>query len=325
MRASASRSERPAPGLPAGEDAEFAAAVLDGLSASPKTLPCRYFYDRRGSELFERICTLSEYYPTRTETAILKRHAAEFADGADAGGVLVEFGSGSSTKTEILLRAMPRLRAYVPVDVSQSALEHARRRLEARFPDLDVRPVLDDFSHGLTFPEELRPCRKIGFFPGSTIGNLQHREALALLRNFRAVLVPGGRLIVGVDLLKDEATLARAYNDASGVTAAFNLNLLARINRTLGSSFDLGAFRHKAWFNEAESRVEMHLVSKRDQTVELLGRRFSLRRGETIHTENSHKYTIAGFQRLAASAGWQPRRVWTDAGRLFSVHELEAD
>jgi dimethylhistidine N-methyltransferase len=306
------------------EDDGLAAAVAEGLSAAQKNLPCRYLYDERGSELFEQITELPEYYPTRTETAILEANLAEIAEGRGEGRVLVEFGSGSSRKTELLLGAMPDLRAYVPIDVSQSALDEARARLGRQFPDLDVWPILGDFSGPIKLPADLRFSRKIGFFPGSTIGNLMQSEARALLARFLTMLSPKGRLIVGVDLCKSEETLRLAYDDPAGVTAAFNLNLLARINRAFGPVFDLHAFRHEARFNRRASRIEMHLVSERDQTVEVFGRRFSLRRGETIHTENSHKYTIAGFQELAASAGWLAERVWTDDAELFSVHELSS-
>lgn len=304
------------------EDEAFGAAIISGLSAPQKTLPCRYLYDERGSDLFERITELPEYYPTRTETAILEAHVAEMVKGVDGGHVLVEFGSGSSRKTEILLDAAPDLGAYLPIDVSESALDEARKRLERRFPHLDIRPVLGDFSRPLALPADIRFRRRIGFFPGSTIGNLVRPEAIALLDSFRHILSLGSRLIVGVDLVKNEDTLRRAYDDSAGITAAFNLNLLARINGAFGPVFDIASFRHEARFNRGESRIEMHLVCERDQTVALLGEKFSFRRGETIHTENSHKYTIPGFQTLAKSAGWTPRRVWTDSDGLFSVHEL---
>jgi L-histidine Nalpha-methyltransferase len=304
------------------EDEAFAAAIVDGLSAPTKSLPCRYLYDERGSLLFEKITALPEYYPTRTETAILKAHVGEIAGGLGKGEVLVEFGSGSSRKTEILLGAMPNLVAYVPIDVSENALEDAQRRLSKRFPNLDIRPVHGDFSQALRLPAHLRFSRKIGFFPGSTIGNLEEGEARALLESFRNSLSPGGRLVAGVDLLKDEKTLKLAYDDPAGVTAAFNLNMLERINREFGPAFELDGFSHEARFNKEKSRIEMHLVSGRDQVVDLLGHQFAFHRGETIHTENSHKYTVDGFRALARLAGWTPNRVWTDANKLFSIHEL---
>jgi dimethylhistidine N-methyltransferase len=319
-----SRAKRP-PGIAGAEQDGFAAAVLDGLSRPHKSLPCRFFYDARGSELFEEITQLPEYYPTRTETAILGANAAEIVDGLPADGVLVEFGSGSSLKTEILLRQLPRLGAYVCVDVSDSALAAARARLASRFPGLDVRPIVGDFSRTVTFPADLAERPKTGFFPGSTIGNLTRADALRLLAAFRAGLAPNGRLIVGVDLKKDARRLHMAYNDPRGVTAAFNLNLLVRINRELAGTFDLGAFRHEAIYNPREGRIEMHLRSLRRQVVGVLGRPFHFGADERIHTENSYKYTVAQFHDLARSAGWEPHRVWTDGDDLFSVHELVAN
>jgi dimethylhistidine N-methyltransferase len=303
-------------------DEEFARDVIAGLSRPQKTLPCRYFYDARGSELFEEITRLPEYYPTRTEAAILEAHAGEMVDAIPRGGALVEFGSGSSRKTEILLERLPRLGCYVMSDVSASALDDAARRLFRRFPTLDVRAIVGDFSFPVALPGDIAARPKTGFFPGSTVGNFTPAEAQRLLRVLRAVLSPGGRLIVGADLKKDAKTLVAAYNDAAGVTAAFNLNLLARINRELGTAFDLAAFRHEAIYNPRAGRIEMHLVSLRAQEVAVRGRRFRFRAGETIHTENSYKYSIDQFQDLARSAGWQPQRVWTDAASLFSVHEL---
>jgi dimethylhistidine N-methyltransferase len=307
--------------LPAEED-DFAAAVLGGLSRAQKSLPCRFFYDARGSELFEEITRLPEYYPTRTEAAILRANAAEMARAVPDGGVLVEFGSGSSLKTEILLGELANLRAYVCIDVSADALRDARNRLAERFPKLDVRPIVGDFSFPMALPPDLVEYRKTGFFPGSTIGNLTPAEAERLLRVFRAVLSPGGRLIVGADLKKDARRLVLAYNDAAGVTAAFNLNLLVRINRELGGNFAVDQFRHDAIYNPREGRIEMHLESLRQQEVSVGRRRFRFKAGERIHTENSYKYSIDQFQHLARSAGWLPDRVWTDDERLFSVHEL---
>jgi dimethylhistidine N-methyltransferase len=318
-----SRASRLPALMRAGED-DFSAAVLEGLTRPQKALPCRFFYDARGSKLFEEITRLPEYYPTRTETAILEAHAAEMTADVPEGGILVEFGSGSSLKTEILLRQLPRLGAYVCVDVSESALHAAAERLAARFPGLDIRPIVCDFSHPVAFPADLAQRPKTGFFPGSTIGNLTPAEARHLLKVFRAGLAPGGRLIVGVDLKKDARQLVLAYNDARGVTAAFNLNLLVRINRELAGSFDVAAFEHQAVYNPRDGRIEMYLRSRIDHEVEIRGRRFRFRAGERIHTENSYKYAIGQFQDLARSAGWRPRQVWTDRGDLFSVHELVA-
>jgi dimethylhistidine N-methyltransferase len=305
-------------------DDEFMSAVIAGLSRPQKTLPCRFLYDALGSELFEAITRLPEYYPTRTEAAILERRADEIVSAVPEDGVLVEFGSGSSRKTEVLLSKLPRLRAYVTIDVSASALEDARRRLALRFPKLDVRPIVGDFSFPVALPADLRTAEKTGFFPGSTIGNLTPVEAQRLLRVFRAVLSPGGRLIVGVDLKKDLRVLLPAYNDAAGVTAAFNLNLLTRINREIGPAFDVEAFRHEAIYNARDGRIEMHLVSLAAQDVRIRGRSFRFRKGETIHTENSYKYTIGQFQDLSRSANWVPAQVWTDPREFFSVHELRA-
>jgi dimethylhistidine N-methyltransferase len=303
-------------------DSEFASAVIDGLSRPNKTLPCRFFYDARGSELFEQITRLPEYYLTRTETAILEACAAEMALGVPEGAVLVEFGSGSSRKTEILLRELSVLGSYVAVDVSDSALHEARARLALRFPSLDMRPVVADFSYPVSLPPSLAARHKVGFFPGSTIGNVTPAEAVRLLGVFRSVLSPGGRLIVGVDLKKDARQLVRAYDDAAGVTAAFNLNLLARINRELDGSLDLTTFGHKVVYNPRQGRIEMHLESTRHQEVSIRGRIFQFRAGECIHTENSYKYAIGEFQDVARSANWHPQRVWTDKDNLFSVHEL---
>lgn len=302
----------------------FADAALDGLRRSQKTLPCRYLYDARGSELFEAITELPEYYPTRTEIGILESCVAEIVAGTPAGTVLIEFGSGSSRKTEILLRAFDKLAAYVPIDVSQSALAEAQARLAEAFPRLRVCPVVGDFRAELVLPPDLAGQPRLGFFPGSTIGNFEPDEAAALLASMADVLGHGSRIVIGADLRKSTATLLPAYDDAAGVTAAFNKNLLARANRELGADFDLDGFAHEAKFNGDRSRVEMHLVSQRAQTVSLLGQRFAFRPGETIHTESSHKYTLNSFAALARSAGWSPRRVWTDDAALFSVHELVA-
>jgi dimethylhistidine N-methyltransferase len=312
------------PGVTTGPDRDFAASVIEGLSRPRKSLPCRFFYDARGSELFEEITKLPEYYPTRTEIAILEAHAAEMAECLIESAVLVEFGSGSSLKTEILLKTLRDLAAYVPVDVSQSALDDAKRRLFERFPALAVRPIVGDFTRPVAFPEDLLKSQKLGFFPGSTIGNFSPPAASQLLGTMRGMLSPEGRIIVGVDLKKDARALVRAYNDEDGVTAAFNLNLLARINREIEGSFDLDGFRHEAIYEPREGRIEMHLVSLKTQAASVRGHWFRFAPGETIHTENSYKYTIGQFQDLARRAGWVPGRVWLDGGSLFSVHELLA-
>ena len=305
-------------------DEDFAAAVIAGLSQAQKSLPCRYFYDARGSELFEEITELAEYYPTRTELAILRAHAGELAQRVAPGSVLVEFGSGSSRKTEVLLDAMPGLAAYVAIDVSVSALEGARERLEARYPGLCVITRVGDFRMALDLPAELAGAPRLGFFPGSTIGNLTRDEAVGLMGDMGRSLGAGARLVIGADLRKDVARLLAAYDDARGVTAAFNLNLLTRINRELGADFDLSGFAHEAFFDPNESRIEMRLVSLRAQQVHVLGRGFSFGAQERIHTENSHKYTVEDFEALARRAGWLPFALWRDPQHLFSVHELIA-
>ena len=301
---------------------EFAEAVLKGLSSPRKRLPCQYFYDAAGSELFEEITRLEEYYPTRTETAILRQHARSMARPAGRDAVLVEFGSGSSRKTELVLAALDHPLAYVPIDVSQSALTGAWARLEQRFPDLEIVPVNANFTEALRLPAGIQPHAKLGFFPGSTIGNFDPPDAGRLLAHFARVLGPSSRLIVGVDLDKDPRRLEAAYDDAKGVTARFNLNLLERINRELGGDFDLARFQHRAVYDREFKRIEMHLVSRVAQTVRVLGRSFQFATGESIHTENSYKYSLEQFRALARGAGWQPARTWTDANRDFSVHEL---
>ncbi|TLG78784.1 L-histidine N(alpha)-methyltransferase [Methylocystis sp. B8] len=313
-------TERLATSLPRVDD--FAVSVLEGLSRRRKSLPCRFFYDATGSALFEEITRLPEYYPTRVEIGILEANATQMLKGKSEETVLVEFGSGSSIKTEILLRELPELYAYAPVDISESALSDARKRLTVRFPRLNIQPAAADFSHPIELPIELAKRPRLGFFPGSTIGNFGPAEATQLLRAMRGTLSPSGRLIIGVDLKKDVRQLVQAYNDANGVTAAFNLNLLARINRELDGTFDLNNFRHAAIYEPFEGRIEMHLISSSDQDVWVKGRRFRFRAGETIHTENAYKYTIEEFHLMAQSAGWAPQRVWTDEANLFSVHEL---
>ncbi|MFN3625588.1 MAG: L-histidine N(alpha)-methyltransferase [Hyphomicrobium sp.] len=305
-------------------ESEFASALIDGLSARSKSIPCRFFYDAEGSRLFERITELPEYYPTRTETGILRDHAHDLARLAPPGAVLIEFGSGSSTKTELLLAGMKCLYAYVPIDISAAALDEACARIEQRFPSLSVMPVVGDFSRPLPLPDELGGRPRIGFFPGSTIGNLTEEEAVALLASMRETLGDDGSLVIGADLKKDVRRLIAAYDDAQGVTAAFNLNLLGRANRDLGADFDLDAFHHLATYDVRHGRIDMHLVSRVAQVVTLFGRRFRFTAGERIHTEHSHKYDIEGFRGLVQRAGWQPQACWTDAEHLFSVHVLAA-
>ncbi|HJW24479.1 MAG TPA: L-histidine N(alpha)-methyltransferase [Rhodocyclaceae bacterium] len=304
--------------------AAFAWAALDGLGRPQKSIPCAWLYDRRGSELFEQITTLDEYYPTRTEIGLLDRHAPEMAEAVGSTAVVIEIGSGSSRKTPLLLRRLHAPRAYVPVDIAAHCLEASVTMLQAEFADLPMYPLVADFNQPLRLPPELctAACRHLCFFPGSTIGNLDPTEARALLGRMADCLGPRAWMLVGVDTTRDPAVLIPAYDDAAGVTAAFNLNLLSRLNRELGSDFDLDGFRHEARYDPEHGRVEMHLVSRRPQTVRLLGKTFRFEAGESLHTENSHKYPVAAFQALAAEAGWQPSRCWTDDGGRFSIHLL---
>jgi len=302
---------------------EFAEDVIAGLSARPRTLPCKYFYDARGSALFERITQLPEYYPTRTEIGILRARAADICARLTPGAALVEYGSGSSLKTEILL-ASGDFSAYAPIDISASALEGAALRLRGRFPGLRIEPVVGDFVGDVDLPASLERLPRTGFFPGSTIGNFRPPEARALLRRMARQLGPGARLVIGVDLRKSADILEPAYDDAQGVTAAFNLNLLVRLKNELGARLDLDGFAHRAIWSERDSRIEMHLVAQRAQTIVVAGRAFAFVEGETIHTENSYKYGVADFDDLARGAGWRTRETFLNAGRLFSVWLLEA-
>lgn len=307
---------------PATGDEDFAAEVLDGLSTRPRSIPCRFLYDARGSALFERITQLDEYYPTRTEIGLLEKHAVDIAALAGEDAVIVEFGSGSSRKTEILIAALPGLAAYVAIDISPAALDEAAERLRARFPGLAVVTVTGDFNGPIALPADLRGKRKLGFFPGSTIGNLDTDEAVAFLENAGAMLGPDGALLIGVDLKKDESVLVPAYNDSEGVTAEFNLNLLQRINRELDGSFDLSKFDHEAVYNADAGRMEIFITSREDQNVTVLGRDFAFARGERIHTENSHKYSLDDIAVMAGRAGWVHARAWVDDDNLFSLNVL---
>jgi dimethylhistidine N-methyltransferase len=304
------------------EREEFLADVLDGLRRSPKTLPCKYFYDERGSALFDRICTLPEYYPTRTELAILRRHAGAMAEAIGPRCLLVEYGSGSSTKTRLLLDHLAEPAAYVPVDISREHLLRAAEALSARYPDVPVIPVCADFTRPFALPEVPGAERVVGYFPGSTIGNFAPAEARKFLADIAEQCGAGGALLIGVDLEKPRSILEPAYDDARGVTAEFNRNLLRRVNRELGGDFDLAAFDHRAHWNAPQGRVEMHLVSRRDQVAHVAGRAIPFAKGESIHTENSHKYQVEGFATLAAAAGFGVERVFTDDAGLFSVQLL---
>jgi len=305
---------------------DFRAGVVAGLSASPKTLPCKFLYDAEGSRLFDRICELPEYYPTRTEIALLTARAGEIAALAGPGAALVEFGSGAGVKIRLLLAALRDPALYVPVDISRGHLAAAADSLAEDFPDLPIAPVCADYTAPFALPSlpGSRPRRRVGFFPGSTIGNFTPAEATAFLRGAARLLGPGSLMVVGADLPKDPGVLVPAYDDAAGVTAAFNLNLLCRINRELSADFDLSAFRHEARWNPTESRMEMHLVSRQPQEVQLGAHYFRFAAGESIHTENSYKYGLEAFAGLAGQAGYRTVQVWTDPACLFSMHVLEA-
>ena len=306
-------------------DRPFFDDVLAGLLAEPKRVPPKYFYDEVGSRLFQRITDLPEYYLTRTETGILERNAGEIAKLIPSNAAMVEFGAGSLAKTRILLRASPHVSAYVPVDISGAYLAAETALLQREMPDLRILPVVADFTRPFALPEAIGDGPRVGFFPGSTIGNFEPHEANALLRHAATLLGPDSLFIIGVDLVKDADVLAAAYNDDEGVTAAFNLNLLTRINRDLGGSFDLASFRHRACYNSDQRRVEMHLVSLIRQKVRACGKSFDFRRGETIHTENSYKYTVDSFRSRALGAGWTHAAMFVDERNYFSVHALRAN
>jgi len=303
----------------APRDAAFLRAVHEGLSAEAKRLPCKYFYDSEGSRLFDEICRLPEYYPTRTELTLLRALAPQLAEQIADSTALVEFGAGSEMKACVLIESVRRLSAYVPIDISGKHLQDVAARVAAKYRRLKVIPIAGDFTKDVVLPASVRGGPLLGFFPGSTIGNFEPAGAVNLLRAIRRVLNEGASLLIGVDLVKDEKTLLAAYDDASGVTAAFNKNILARINRELGANIDLTAFSHRALWNAERNRIEMHLVSMRDQTIIAGGRDFALKTGETIHTESSHKYTIEGFSELTRVAGWTVKKVWKGEAPEFAV------
>lgn len=299
--------------------------VLTGLALPRKALAPKYFYDARGSELFEAICELPEYYPTRTELAMMQTSAREMARLLGPQCLLIEYGAGSGRKTRVLIEALAPV-AYVAIEISRTALRQCAAELSIAYPAMKVAAVCADYSRPIQFPaiEGIEPRRRVIYFPGSTIGNFTRSEALDFLRNAHALAGAGGAMLVGVDLKKDPARLHAAYNDAQGVTAAFNLNLLSHINHELEGDFDLTQFEHHAFYDVAEGRIEMHLRSLRDQTVRVAGHTFLFGKGETMHTENSCKYAIEEFQQLARDAGFEPTQHWCDAERLFSVHYLTA-
>ena len=304
-------------------EASFLDDVVTGLSLRQKALPPKYFYDERGSRLFEAICELPEYYPTRTELAMLETSASDIASQIGPRAAVVEYGSGSGRKTSVLLRAL-NPSAYVAIDISGEQLRDAASGLAAAFPDVRVVAICADYTHTahLAKLETIAAARRVVYFPGSTVGNFTVPEAVDFLTNARAVAERGGGMLVGVDLKKHPATLYAAYNDAQGVTAEFNLNLLHRINRELGGDFDIGAFEHRAHYDKKIGRIEMHLAARRAQRVRVAGHTFEFTAGETIHTENSYKYSVAEFQALARGVGFEPVRVWVDPNELFSIHYL---
>lgn len=301
--------------------ADMRAEVLAGLALPQKRLSPKFFYDAEGSRLFDAICELPEYYPTRTEIGILRDHGAEMARLLGAESLLIELGSGSSLKIQVLLEAL-RPAVYMPVDISGEHLLRSAESLAETFPGLEIHAVCADYSSAFSLPVEDHEHPRAAFFPGSSIGNFEPEDAEQLLRRVTTLLEPGGRLLIGVDLVKDRARIEAAYNDAAGVTADFNLNLLRRINRELGADFALDAFSHQAFFNRDASRIEMHLVSDRNQQVSIGDARFDWVSGESIHTECSYKYSLSSFQQLAERAGFVPEHYWTDNEQLFSVHCL---
>lgn len=301
---------------------DFKASVIEGLSSPQKKLSSKYFYDVRGSQLFDKITELPEYYLSRTETDLLRIYADEFAELIGEGSSLIEFGSGSSTKVRILLNALQSPTAYVPIDISREYLIQSAKELAVSYPDLPVVPICADYTRPIKLPFIPNENSRAGFFPGSTIGNFTYQDAVKFLRTVANDLGSGNGLLIGVDLKKDVKILRAAYNDAAGVTAEFNLNILRHINRALGVDMDPNEFTHDALWNHEKGRIEMHLVSKCNQTVYFENLEFEFIEGESIHTENSHKYTIEGFQSLAALAGWEACKYWKDSNNLYSIHYL---
>lgn len=298
--------------------------VLSGLSSVQKTLPSKYFYDERGSQLFDDICELDEYYVTRTEAVLMTTCVSEIAEVIGPNALLVEYGSGSSIKTKLLLQNLRQPAGYVPIDISGEYLNQVGIGLRSEFPHIEVLPVAADFTKNFQIPATRSNVeRKVVYFPGSTIGNFQRHDALNLLQDMSDVAGQAGGILIGVDLDKDRDVLHAAYNDAKGVTAEFNLNVLSRINRELGGNFDVSRFDHKAIFNEHESRIEMHLISNCDQSVEVQGSTFKFAVGESILTEYSHKYTIDSFSRMALTAGLTARNVWSDPNEMLAIFYLE--
>ena len=301
----------------------FLSDVIEGLGKSQKSLPCKYFYDERGSRLFDQICELDEYYLTRCEQAIMDQYVGEMAFQLGERVMLVEFGSGSSTKTQVLLEHLLEPAAYVPLDISEEHLLNTAESLREKFPKLEILPLVADFTKPFMLPKsKIKPSHCAVYFPGSTIGNFRPENAQRLLHKIAGMLGPEGGLLIGVDLRKDPDVIWNAYNDSQGITDKFNLNLLMRINRELDANLDVGQFEHLAIYNEPLGRVEIYLVSCCEQVVEVNDRRFTFEAGERIFTEYSHKYTVQGFADLAAEAGFELHKHWTDAHEFFAVLHL---
>lgn len=321
-----SQPQQPPDTEAAADHDRFSADVLSGLAKTPKRVPAKYFYDDAGSLLFERITDLSEYYPTRCEMTILRERAAEIVKLIPDGAALVEFGAGANKKARILLKAARQIAAYVPVDICGEMIEREAAELRPDFPHLHVTPVTADFTQDFDLPAEAQAAPlRVGFFPGSTIGNFEPHEAAKFLRHAGRILGPGAILIIGVDLIKPAEVLKAAYNDKDGVTAKFNLNLLKRINRELGGTFKLDCFEHHAFYNRERNRIEMHLASLKRQKVRVAGETVDFRAGETIHTENSYKYSVDSLSALARGVGWAPAGAWTDANKYFSIQAFRLE
>ena len=296
--------------------------VLHGLSKTQKEIPSKYFYDERGSELFEKICSLDDYYPTDCEVEIMQNNLDEIADALGAGVQLIELGSGSSMKTRLLLKRCKNLAMYVPVDISEEFLNEVATDLRSEFPNHDIRPVVADYTSEFDLPENDQIAKKVVYYPGSTIGNFTKRRARKFLNSIGENLSAGDGLLIGVDLKKDPEVLEKAYNDPEGVTATFNKNLLVRLNRELNADFNIDRFNHVSFYNREEGRIEMHLESKEEQSVTVAGQKFWFEKGETIHTENSHKYKVDEFEELAGDY-FKTLKTWTDSRNYFSVHYFE--
>ena len=304
----------------------FMEEALNGLTKQPRELPCKYFYDKRGSKLFEAICHVEEYYPTRTELSIMAENIEDISHLVGPDALIVEFGSGSCLKTRILLKALQDPAGFIPIDISKDALDESTRLLKSHFPDLEIAPVYGDFVHLPPLPVLEKDYQKtVIYFPGSTIGNLEPSDAVDFLHRTSVLCESSGALLVGVDLQKEKSILEAAYNDRQGVTAAFNKNILLRMNRELGADFNIENFAHEAVYNEEDGCIEMHLISRSDEYVRVGNKEIFFRKGESILTERSYKYTLDGFRQMALCAGFHVKKVWVDSRRLFSVQYLSAD